>query len=388
MDPIIKKQRIAALILKEKMDELSKSEKEELTSWLQASPKNEKIYVRLQEKSFSEDIARYQQISTARGLDNYRRRYNIQKNSRLLGKWYWAAAVAAFVIGISTLFFYQEAPPTVAKTTISPGSSKAMLILNNGEIISLSEKNKTEIVATEELSIRNEGSRLRYTASENTKNEQANNYNELIVPKGGEFTLTLSDGTKVWLNSQSKIRYPVIFNDITREVYLEGEAYFEVAKDPQHPFHVNARNGVNIEVLGTSFNVRSYTDENAIETVLEEGSVRMSQGKDAVILSPGNKAVYLPNEPIQLTTVNTELYTAWRHGQYIFMEESVENILKQLSRWYDIEVFYSNEAAKSVVFSGDVRKYDDINTLLEAMEIAGGIHFRINGKTLIVSYSE
>ena len=320
-------------------------------------------------------------------MDNYRRRY-VQTNKRLLGKWYWAAAVAVFIIGIATLFFYQEEHPTVAKTTISPGSSKAMLILNNGEIISLSEKNKTEIVATEELSIRNEGSRLRYTASENTKNEQANNYNELIVPKGGEFTLTLSDGTKVWLNSQSKIRYPVIFNDITREVYLEGEAYFEVAKDPQHPFHVNARNGVNIEVLGTSFNVRSYTDENAIETVLEEGSVRMSQGKDAVILSPGNKAVYLPNEPIQLTTVNTELYTAWRHGQYIFMEESVENILKQLSRWYDIEVFYSNEAAKSVVFSGDVRKYDDINTLLEAMEIAGGIHFRINGKTLIVSYSE
>ena len=254
MDPIIKKQRIASLILKEKIDELSKSEKEELTSWLQASPKNKKIYARLQEKSFSEDIARYQQISTTRGLDNYRRRY-----VRLLGKWYWAAAVAVavFIIGIATLFFYQEEHPTVAKTTISPGSSKAMLILNNGEIISLSEKNKTEIVATEELSIRNEGSRLRYTASENTKNEQANNYNELIVPKGGEFTLTLSDGTKVWLNSQSKIRYPVIFNDITREVYLEGEAYFEVAKDPQHPFHVNARNGVNIEVLGTSFNVEA-----------------------------------------------------------------------------------------------------------------------------------
>ena len=387
MDPIIKKQRIAALILKEKMDELSKSEKEELTSWLQVSPKNEKIYVRLQEKSFSEDIARYQQISTARGLDNYRRRYNMQKNSRLLGKWYWAAAVVAFVIGISTLFFYQEAPPTVAQATISPGSSKAMLILNNGEIISLSEKNKTEIVATEELSIRNEGSQLRYTVSENTKNEQANNYNELIVPKGGEFTLTLSDGTKVWLNSQSKIKYPVIFNDITREVYLEGEAYFEVTKDTQLPFHVNVKNGVSIEVLGTSFNVRSYMDENTIETVLEKGSVRMSQGKDAVILIPGNKAVYLPNEPIRLTTVNTELYTAWRHGQYIFMNESVENILKQLSRWYDIEVFYSNEAAKSVVFSGDVRKYDNINTLLEAMEILGGLHFKINGKTLIVSYN-
>ena len=145
MDPIIKKQRIASLILKEKIDELSKSEKEELTSWLQASPKNKKIYARLQEKSFSEDIARYQQISTTRGLDNYRRRY-VQTNKRLLGKWYWAAAVAVFIIGIATLFFYQEEHPTVAKTTISPGSSKAMLILNNGEIISLSEKNKTEMV--------------------------------------------------------------------------------------------------------------------------------------------------------------------------------------------------------------------------------------------------
>ena len=112
-----------------------------------------------------------------------------------------------------------------------------MLVLNNGEGIPLSEKNKTEIIATKELSIRNEGSQLRYTASENTKNEEATTYNELIVTKGGEFTLTLSDGTKVWLNSQSKIRYPVIFNDITREVYLEGEAYFDVAEDGR-PFQV------------------------------------------------------------------------------------------------------------------------------------------------------
>lgn len=111
----------------------------------------------------------------------------------------------------------------------------------------------------------------------------------------------------------------------------------------------------------------------------------MSQGKDVAILNPGNKATYLPNKPIQMTTVNTELYTAWRHGQYIFIDESVENILKQLSRWYNIEVFFSNEAAKSVIFSGDITKYNDINTLLEAMEIAGGIHFKINGRTLIVS---
>ena len=125
-----------------------------------------------------------------------------------------------------------------------------------------------------------------------------------------------------------------------------------------------------------------------METVLEEGSVRMNRGKDSVILRPGYKAVYQPNENIQVTSVNTELYTAWRHGQYIFTNESVENILKQLSRWYNIEVFYCNEAAKSVIFSGDVRKYDNITTLLEAMEIAGGVHFKINGNTLIVSYEK
>ena len=208
------------------------------------------------------------------------------------------------------------------------------------------------------------------------------------MPKGGEFTLTLSDGTKVWLNSQSKLKYPVVFSTGSREVYLEGEAYFEVTKKPHHPFRVNAKDGVNIEVLGTSFNVRSYTDEDRVETVLEEGSVRMNRGKDSVILRPGYKAVYQPNENIQVTSVNTELYTAWRHGQYIFTNESVENILKQLSRWYNIEVFYCNEAAKSVIFSGDVRKYDNITTLLEAMEIAGGVHFKINGNTLIVSYEK
>ena len=261
-----------------------------------------------------------------------------------------------------------------------------MLVLNNGNIIDLS-KRKTEVITNQKLSIKTDGTQLSYSVTEDSKDEPTDEYNELIIPKGGEFTLTLSDGTKVWLNSQSKIKYPVIFNNITREVYLEGEAYFEVAKDAHRPFHVNTKNNVCVEVLGTSFNVRSYSDENSVETVLEEGIVRMSQGKDAVVLKPGHKATYRPNEPIQTTTVNTELYTAWRHGQYIFMDESVENILKQLSRWYDIEVFYSNEAAKSVTFSGDVTKYDDIDTLLKAMEIAGGVHFKISGRTLIVSYN-
>lgn len=386
MTSVTKKQRIASLILQENTVGLSRTEQEELNSWRRSDPRNEIIYGTLRQKDYSGDLTRYRQIDTQEELKKYRRRY-VKKPFRILSGWYRIAVIAILAIGISIFFFHREQNHITQLATIRPGSSKAILVLNDGDIIPLSKTNKAEIIATEELSIQNDGSRLSYTVSGNVKSEPGINYNELIVPKGGEFTLTLSDGTKVWLNSQSKIKYPVIFNGMTREVYLEGEAYFEVAKDSLHPFCINAGNGVGVEVLGTSFNVKNYTDENLVETVLEEGSVRMSRGKDTVTLSPGNKAVWFPDEPIRLTTVNTELYTAWRLGQYIFMNESVENILKQLARWYDIEVFYSNETAKSVVFSGDVRKYDNIDTFLEAMEILGGIRFDVNGRTLIVSYN-
>lgn len=387
MDPIVSKQHIAALILKEKTIGLTQPEQQELASWRQTDARNEEIYTRLHEKDFSSELSRYRQISISKGLEQYRKRYVIGKSKPRVTRWYWVAAAVVLMIGITSLLF-RSGDTDIPQTGIVPGNAKATLVLNNGDIINLSGKENNEIVTMEELSIRNNGSELQYSLSENRRNSYTNNYNELIVPKGGEFTLTLSDGTKVWLNSQSKLKYPVVFSTGSREVYLEGEAYFEVTKKPHHPFRVNAKDGVNIEVLGTSFNVRSYTDEDRVETVLEEGSVRMNRGKDSVILRPGYKAVYQPNENIQVTSVNTELYTAWRHGQYIFTNESVENILKQLSRWYNIEVFYCNEAAKSVIFSGDVRKYDNITTLLEAMEIAGGVHFKINGNTLIVSYEK
>ena len=361
MDPIVSKQHIAALILKEKTIGLTQPEQQELASWRQTDARNEEIYTRLHEKDFSSELSRYRQISISKGLEQYRKRYVIGKSKPRVTRWYWVAAAVVLMIGITSLLF-RSGDTDIPQTGIVPGNAKATLVLNNGDIINLSGKENNEIVTMEELSIRNNGSELQYSLSENRRNSYTNNYNELIVPKGGEFTLTLSDGTKVWLNSQSKLKYPVVFSTGSREVYLE--------------------------VLGTSFNVRSYTDEDRVETVLEEGSVRMNRGKDSVILRPGYKAVYQPNENIQVTSVNTELYTAWRHGQYIFTNESVENILKQLSRWYNIEVFYCNEAAKSVIFSGDVRKYDNITTLLEAMEIAGGVHFKINGNTLIVSYEK
>lgn len=383
MDPIIEKQYIASLILKEKLEIISEIERQELKQWLQESPDHQDIYVHLCGKNLSEELRRYRHIDAFQGLKNYRNRYS-QKKKIWYTRWYWSAAVAILLIGISSLFLARERKTDGSQLEIVLGGAKAVLVLNNGEVIDLSEKNKSEIIATEELLVRNTGKQLIYSVVAAAGQEAKVEYNELVIPRGGEFVLELADGTKVWLNSQTKIKYPVAFNDTVRKVFLEGEAYFEVAKDLEHPFHVSVKNGVDVEVLGTSFNVRAYPDEESVETVLEEGKVRMSKGEDAVILKPGVKAMYLPGESIQVCKVNTEQYTVWRTGQYIFMNEKVENILKQLERWYNIEVFYRDEEVKSILFSGDVKRYDDIDILLDAMAAAGGVHFERNGNTLIV----
>lgn len=387
MDPIIEKHRIASLLIKEKMLGLTLAEQKILDSWCQADPRHETIYKRLSQKKFSADMERYRQIEMLPAIENYRKRYSRPKKVRRLNHWYHAAAVAALlVIGISTFLLYQRNTPSPQELPAFQGS-KAILVLNDGSTIDLSAQKHTDIVTTENITILNSGSELQYFAPGEADIPEDIHYNELIVPKGGEFMLQLADGTKVWLNSQSELKYPMVFDKTKREVYLNGEAYFEVAKNANCPFHVIAKDNIDVEVLGTSFNVRSYPDETSVETVLEEGKVSMSRGEDKVILTPGERGVYDPGKRIQVNGVDTELYTAWRMGRYIFMNEKVEDILKQLTRWYDIEVFYRNEEAKSVMISGDVRRYDNINILLEAMEISGGVHFELNGKTLVVSYN-
>lgn len=383
MDPITKKQYIASLILKERLEIISEIERQELKQWLQESPAHRDVYVHLCDRNLSEELRRYRHIDMLQGLENYWNRYP-KKKKILYTRWYWSAAVAILLIGVSLFFLAREGKTDGTQLEIVPGEARAVLVLSNGEVIDLSEKNKSEIIATEELSVRKTGKQLSYTVSATAVQELEDEYNELVIPRGGEFVLVLADGTQVWLNSQTKIKYPVAFNDTVRKVFLEGEAYFEVAKNPEHPFHVCMKNGVEVEVLGTSFNVRAYSDEDIVETVLEEGKVKMSQGEEAVILNPGDKARYLSGGTIQVSEVDTEFYTAWRMGQYIFMNEKVENILKQLGRWYNIDVFYKSEKVKSILFSGDVKRYDDINVLLDAMEAAGGVYFERDGNTLIV----
>ena len=262
-----------------------------------------------------------------------------------------------------------------------------MLILNNGEIISLSEKNKTEIVATEELSIRNEGSRLRYTASENTKNEQANNYNELIVPKGGEFTLTLSDGTKVWLNSQSKIRYPVIFNDITREVYLEGEAYFEVTKNRHKPFTVES-DALRVRVLGTTFNFKCDKRCRIAEATLIEGEIEVKGNKDEgqIVLAPGQRAELNRNSGrLTVKQVDAKLDAVWRDNLIPFNKANIFTITKALERFYDVKIILSPDIRSDTTYPGELMKKTNIESVLKSLLNSKPIEYKIVGNNIFIS---
>ena len=208
-------------------------------------------------------------------------------------------------------------------------------------------------------------------------------YNKLSVPKGGEYRIELEDGTKVWINSASRLRYPVVFSGDTREVYLEGEAYFEVRRDSSRPFIVHAGDQ-RVTVLGTSFGMTCYANEVNDYTTLVSGKVKveLQQGKQAFVLKPGTQVEYNKESGmVRERRVDVAEFVAWKEGKYVFKQK---RILSTLSRWYDFEVFYQNSEMKEVLFSGELRRFDDFNYLLQLIERTSDVKFIIDKKVVQV----
>lgn len=294
------------------------------------------------------------------------------------------AAAVLLLLGLGNLVYYysQLAGPELLAVSpeIVPGESKATITLANGQKVEL-ENLARELQETD-------GTLLSSGSGELVYNESGADgeliYNTIDIPRGGEFRLVLSDGTKVWLNSDSQLKYPVRFNGDMREVYLKGEAYFEVAHNARKTFIVSTSKG-DIRVLGTSFNVRDYTDENKVVTTLEAGQVRyISPGRGEIDLIPGYMLEDRAGSSLIPRKVNTEEYTGWKDGKYIFDDVSVEEIMTTLARWYDVTVIYENNQVRKLHFTGDLERYATINTILNFMETGGDVRFRIDGKTIIV----
>ena len=212
-------------------------------------------------------------------------------------------------------------------------------------------------------------------------------YNTLKVPTGGFYQLELSDGTRVWLNAESELRFPVQFGTGEREVYLKGEAYFDVRKDVARRFIVHLKES-NVTVLGTSFNIKAYGDEDYIYTTLVEGKVRFTSEKEheEVTLRPGMQSVLnLKSGKTELKEVEVEQFTAWRQGRFVFPSTTLGDLMCQLKRWYDIDVVYLSPEAKGYEFRGAINRDMDLKNVLAIVEKTSNVVFDINGRTIKVA---
>ena len=305
--------------------------------------------------------------------------------------WRWAAAAAIILgLGTSTYLWLRHTPSSDLvkkednnnlKQGITPGGNKAILTLDDGSTIVLdSATNGTLAQQGNAKVLKTDSGPLTYSIVKGKRAEVL--YNTLATPRGGQYQLVLPDGSKVWLNATSSIHYPTAFIGNQRKVEITGEAYFEVAKDVSKKFLVTV-NGVTTEVLGTHFNVNAYNDESTMKITLLEGSVKVTNNISSAMLLPGQQAQLNPNENIDVNkNVDAEEVMAWKNGLFQFNSLQVEAIMRQISRWYDVEVVYETKANQKH-FSGIVSRSSNVLDVLKIMEQAG-IKFNIEGKKITV----
>ncbi|TYR34508.1 FecR family protein [Sphingobacterium phlebotomi] len=297
------------------------------------------------------------------------------------------AAVALMIIGLSTIFLLDTRKDVADENMalkddgIKPGGSKAVLKLANGQTFALGDSLAISGIENQGTFTDKNGELLFNPETNGTTTALI--YNELTTPKGGQYIIHLPDGSKISLNSESVLSFPSSFEGNERKVVLQGEAYFEVAKNEDKPFFVST-SAMEIEVLGTTFNVKGYQDEDDISTTLVEGSVKVKTDKKDILLKPGQSAI-LNKASGAMHTKKADLTaeTAWTKGYFMFNDDNIRSIMNQLSRWYDCEVVYRGDM-KDKIYSGRILRRSDITEVLNMLEQTGTIKFQIEGRRVVV----
>ena len=311
-----------------------------------------------------------------------------QKSRRMTLRWSIAASIILLVglfvgrtiNGVRDMHEEQE----LAKNVMQPGTSKAILMMADGKEVVLEQGQNLNILLNERVRVATSNRGIVY--EEHGKGVVTEEYNKLTTPIGGEYSLVLSDGTKVFLNADSELKYPVEFSDGKRIVDLKGEAYFEVHKDSLRPFVVRV-NGAEVTVLGTSFNVNTYGDDGQIYTTLVNGAVRVSSVKNgqAEVLKPGMQSVMdVQSGQLTVREVDVEPYVAWREGRFVFRAMTLDLIMRQLQRWYDFEVFYQNPELKDYEFRGVIKRDMDLDKVLSVIKVTTNVDFEVKGKVITI----
>jgi len=309
----------------------------------------------------------------------------------------WWASIAASILliaGISVFFHLkkEKTKPLSAHNQkkhlindVAPGGDKALLTLADGSKIVLNDA-KNGVLANQGLTTLNKAknNQLIYEADAKSVKNAPVVYNTISTPKGGQFQIVLSDGSRVWLNAASSITFPTVFSTAERRVTITGEVYFEVAKNKQLPFRVVAVKQT-VEVLGTHFNINAYPDESAIKTTLIEGSVKVSSGGQSAILQPDQQANIAidGSDLISIKTVDPDNVLAWKNGNFEFEKEDLTAIMRQVARWYDVNVKYDGRVPQKS-FTGSISRSVNLSELLKMLKYTG-INFRINGQTVVVT---
>ena len=356
-----------------------------LDSWMKEKEEHKQLFDRLRKDTrFAEEYGIFREVDTTRAWETFRVKNGLRRQRRMT-TWIKYAAVIALpllIAGVWLLFPRggERSIPVAQNTKIVKREESPVLeVVGGGKVILEKEKDKM-IEAGRGVDVQQSSGMLVY--SDSVVSEYVDT-NVLRIPKGGEFKLQLADGTRVYLNSATDLRYPVAFTGPERRVYLKGEAYFEVAKDVEHPFIV-VTDDVQVRVYGTSFNVNTL-GADGVRTVLVEGKVGI-RGQDLdreYVLKPNELAFYDRNSrDMKIETVDPDLYTLWRKGIFVFERETLENIMNTLSLWYDMEVFFQSESAKQLHFSGHMKRYEQIEDILHTITDATGGVFTIDDITV------
>ena len=376
---------IPTLLSKAILGTLSEEEKSALKEWREESEEHERLYGNIMSAGYiqqkSKEVAR---VDIASGYMNVLRKrkrgIRVRRIRRVVSI---AAGIVLPLLAIALWYGVREKtgnPPVQVANVIRHGEVKAELILADGTTKILGSEVTDSLVAQQGANIVVQNQGVSYRVDTSIVEER---YNTLRVPRGGEYSITLSDGTVVYLNSESELRYPVRFVGKDRRVYLSGEAYFDVKKDQDHPFIVKMKTSA-VKVLGTSFDVRAYTDEEEVLTTLVQGSVQFSTGEESVILEPGEQAVLSKSGRVETREVDTYLYTAWKNGVFAFKKQRLEEIMKIIARWYDVNIFWENASQKEITFTGKMRRYDDFSKVVEMLEMTGNTEFVIKENNIFI----
>ena len=383
--------KIAALIQRYVSGNATEEERNEVERWMAESEEHGVLMEKFRSDVFlQEQLAEHDIFDVEVAFKRFRKSKREKERRLLVYRVAGVAAVLLVVLGVAVYSWIRKetGPENMAQLVevLSPGSSRATLILAGGKEVHLNDSMHLEI--KEQMAMINvKGDEVYYSedAEYADSSDLQPSINKVVTSRGGEYKLVLSDGTKVWLNADSRFEFPSKFVGQERCVYVEGEVYFEVAKDVSHPFVVTTKQA-KVRVLGTSFNVRAYPDE-IYRTTLLEGCVEVLYKKDVVKLQPHEQ--WILDEGVgRVAPVNVRMAASWKNGSFAFDDEPLLNVFQELERWYDVHVFIANEEIREMKFTGIFPRYANMDKVLNIVELATGVSCKVSNRTIVISKHE